>query len=144
MDRCLLDTNTVSDVIDLAKKRSPIVAQRSKAYLRAHGRFTFSEVSRYEILRGLRKKQATSQEERFQVFCDHSERLPVTAEVFDRAASLWAEGQRRGIVVEDVDLIIAASALIQGLTVATSNIRHYEWIVGLPLVNWREPPPGVS
>jgi tRNA(fMet)-specific endonuclease VapC len=105
----------------------------------AYGHFVFSDVSCYEILRGLRKKQAHIQEQRFQVFCGHCERLPVTAEVFDRAATLWAQGQRQGINVDDADLIIAATALIQRLAVATANPRHFEWIDGLSLSNWRDP-----
>ncbi|HEX3658115.1 MAG TPA: PIN domain-containing protein [Pirellulales bacterium] len=139
MDRCLLDTSTLSDVIDLPSKRLVQVAKWSKSYLRAQGHFVFSDVSCYEILRGLRKKQAHIQEQRFQVFCGHCERLPVTAEVFDRAATLWAQGQRQGINVDDADLIIAATALIQRLAVATANPRHFEWIDGLSLSNWRDP-----
>lgn len=138
MDRCLLDTSTLSDVIDLQRRRSPIVAKNSKACLRAYGHFTFSEISCFEILRGLRKKRASSQEQRFRTFREHCERLPVTAEVFDRAATLWAEGQRKGIVIGDADLIIAATALLDGLSLATSNPKYVNWIDGLTLVNWRE------
>ena len=139
MDRCLLDTSTLSDVIDLRAKRLPRVSQRAKSYLRAHGHFIFSEISCYEVLRGLRKKGAIRQEERFHSFCQHCERLPVSPEVFDRAATLWADGQRRGIVVGDADLIIAATALIENFTLTTSNTRHVEWIAGLTLVDWRMP-----
>lgn len=131
MDRCLLDTSTLSDVIDLPSRRSPVGASFSKAYLRAHGRFTFSEISRYEILRGLRKKRARVQEQRFQAFCERSERLPVTAEVFDRAATLLADGQLQGIAVDDADLIIAATALLQGLPLVTANTKHFQWIDGI-------------
>jgi tRNA(fMet)-specific endonuclease VapC len=138
MDRCLLETSTLSDVIDLSKKRSPTVAKNSKAYLRAHGHFIFSEISSFEILRGLRKKRAASQVQRFHVFRQHCERLPVTAEIFDLAATLWAEGQRRGIVIGDADLIIAATTLANGLTLATANPVHVDWIDGLKYVDWRE------
>ena len=138
MDRCLLDTSTLSDVIDLLTKRSALVAKRSKAYLRAHRHFTFSDVSCYEILRGLRKKQARIQEQRFQEFRRHSECLPVAPDVFDRAATLWAKGQRQGIAVDDADLIIAATALVHGLALITANPRHFEWIDGLTVANWRD------
>lgn len=137
MDRSLLDTSTLSDVIDLPSKRSPQVARQAKVYLREHRHFCFSEISCYEILRGLRKKQAPVQEARFHVFCQHCERLPVTADVLDRAATLWADGQRQGMVVDDADLVIAATALLQGLSVVTANPRHFDWISGLAISNWR-------
>lgn len=139
MHRSLLDTSTLSDVIDLPNKRPSHVAKHAKAYLRAHHHFSFSEISRYEELRGLRKKQAQVQEQRFETFCQHCERLPVTAEVLDRAATLWAEGQRRGIVVDDVDLVIAATALVETLALVTANPRHFEWIEGIVISNWRDP-----
>jgi tRNA(fMet)-specific endonuclease VapC len=138
MDRCLLDTSAVSDVIRPPSKRLPAVAKHLKRYLHAHGRFTFSEVSCYEVLRGLRKKHATEQLQRFAEFCQHAELLPVSYDVLDRAASLWAEGQNRGITVGDGDLMIAATAMLQGLTLVTANTRHFKWIDGLTLVDWRK------
>ena len=88
MDRCLLDTSALSDIIQPAAKRSPHVAQHLRSYLRAHGRVTISEISCYEVLRGLRKKHATMQIKRFEEFCQRSELLPITYAVLDRAASL--------------------------------------------------------
>ena len=41
--------------------RDPRVRERATAYLAAHGRFTFSIITRYEILRGLRAKRADRQ-----------------------------------------------------------------------------------
>jgi tRNA(fMet)-specific endonuclease VapC len=77
MDRCLLDTSALSDVISPSVKRRPSVAKHLKQYLRAQGRLTFSEISCFEVLRGLRKKRAAIQLERFAEFCRHSELLPV-------------------------------------------------------------------
>jgi tRNA(fMet)-specific endonuclease VapC len=139
MDRCLLDTSVLSDVMLPAAKRPSNVERHLKGYLRAQGRLSFSEISCYEVLRGLRKKRATAQLRRFTEFCHHCELLPVTFDVFDRAASLWADGQRQGIVIDDSDLMIAATAMILELRLVTSNTRHFAWIVGLPLLNWREP-----
>jgi tRNA(fMet)-specific endonuclease VapC len=138
MDRCLLDTTALSDVIRPAHKRDPNVAKNLKQYLRAHGRFTFSEVSCYEVLRGLRKKRAANQIRQFTEFCAHAELLPVTYEVLDRAATLWADGQLQGRTVGDGDLMIAATAVLRRLPLVTENRRHFEWIAGLSLVDWRQ------
>lgn len=138
MDRSLLDTTTLSDLIQPDRKRSAITDVRLARYLTQWGQVTFSHVSCFEILRGLRKKQATVQIRNFEELCRRSELLPVTYAVFDRAAELWAAGQNRGITVEDADLIIAATALIENLAVATTNVRHFSWIHGLTVTDWRE------
>jgi tRNA(fMet)-specific endonuclease VapC len=138
MDRALLDTCTVSDVIRPASKRRATIAQHLKQYLRSHGRLTFSEITCYEILRGLRKKQAVLQEQQFVGFCQHVELIPVSLQVLDRAAALWSEGSRHGKSTDDSNLIIAATALEQQMPLVTSNAAHFDWIKGLQLLNWRE------
>lgn len=138
MDRSLLDTCTISDVIRPPAKRLPSVTRYLGQYLRQHGRLCFSEMSCYEILRGLRKKGAATQEQQFVEFCRRAELYTVDYAVLDRAAALWADGQRSGIAVDDVDLVIAATALSHGLLLVTSNTRHFGWIKGLRLLDWRE------
>jgi tRNA(fMet)-specific endonuclease VapC len=139
MELSLFDTSAISDVIAPQAKRSLVVASHLIRYLAEHNRLTFSQISCYEILRGLRKKSALRQLERFADFCRHSDLLPVTYAVLDLAAELWAEGRKRGIIVEDSDLIIAATALSHGRTLVTSNPRHFDWIDGITTQNWRLP-----
>lgn len=54
----LLDTNAISDIIRAPSKRRSTVTAHASAYLLSYGRFSFSELSCYEVLRGLRKKGA--------------------------------------------------------------------------------------
>ena len=58
MAQALLDTDVLSEVI---KGRDSLVAQRAQKYLQTHKRFTFSIITRYEILRGLKAKVALQQ-----------------------------------------------------------------------------------
>lgn len=134
----LLDTSTVSDIIRAPAKRNSFVSARASAYLRAYARFSFSELSCYEVLRGLRKKGATRQLAHFERFCQPADRKPVSMEILDSAASLWADSQRKGRIVGDCDLIIAATAQFYGLGLVTSNTKHFDWIRGLPLFDWRQ------
>lgn len=62
MPEMLLDTSTLSDII---KGRNRTVTRRARQYLAKHGQFTFSTLTRYEILRGLEAKKATRQLMRF-------------------------------------------------------------------------------
>lgn len=138
MERCLFDTSALSDAIVAPTKRYEAVARRAKQYLRARQRFTFSEISYFEIARGLRKKGSEQQLRVFEIACASSELLPVNFAVLDRAATLWADGARQGILVEDNDVIIAATAILEGLPIVTSNLRHFEWIPEIRVENWRE------
>ena len=136
MDLALLDTDTLSEVL---KQRNATVAQHAVAYLQDHGQFAFSAFTRFEILRGYQESQATRQLPRFAAFCAQSLILPVTDAVFDRAADLWVIARRGGHPHGDADLIIAATALAQGLELVTGNTQHFAWIPGLTLVDWRQP-----
>ena len=66
MDLALLDTDQLSEVIKL---RNPVVRQRALAYSQTHTQLAFSAITRYEITRGYREKNASKQLARFAVFC---------------------------------------------------------------------------
>jgi predicted nucleic acid-binding protein len=88
---------------------------------------------------GPRKKGATKQLADFDRFCKPADRKHVSMEILDSAASLWVESQRVGRIIGDCDLIIAATAQFVGLGLVTSNTRHFDWIRGLQLFDWRQP-----
>jgi tRNA(fMet)-specific endonuclease VapC len=136
MDPALLDTDILSEVIKL---RDPNVRQRALDYTQAHGQLAFSSMTRYEILRGYRDLNATTQLARFAVFCQHAIVFAVTDAVFDRAADLWVTGRRGGHPHDDADLIIAATALEHGRVLVTGNTAHFAWIPGLRIEDWRQP-----
>lgn len=136
MDPALLDTDILSEVIKL---RNVTVQQKALAYTQVLGQLAFSSVTRYEIIRGYRDQNATTQLARFAVFCQHALVLAVTDAIFDRAADLWVIGKRGGHPHEDADLIIAATALEHGRVLVTGNTPHFAWIPGLRLEDWRQP-----
>jgi len=135
----LLDSSTLSDVIRPDERRSPQVAAHLKLYLARYSQLTFSELSYFEILRGLLKKSASAQIAQFEEFCSRSLVIPVSRPVLGRAAFLWSSGQRQGIVVDDADLIIAATAIEAGISIVTANPKHFRWIEGLDVIDWRNP-----
>jgi len=131
----LLDTDILSEVL---KQRDNNVLQAARVYLGEWRRFTFSVLTRYEILRGLRAKSAVRQELAFDALCRLSQMLPLTEPIAVRAAAIYAYLQLRGELIGDADILIAATALEYGLAIATGNIVHFERIPGLQVVNWRE------
>ena len=52
----------------------------------------------------------------------------------DCAAKLYADN--RAVNPDDADLFIAAFCIVEGYTLVTANVRHFERIDGLQWVNW--------
>lgn len=136
MDLALLDTDILSELIKL---RNLAVQQKSLAYAQQHGQIAFSAMTRYEILRGYRDQNATTQLARFIVFCQNSLILPVSDITFDLAADLWVAARRGGHPSNDADLIIAATAIEHGRVLVTGNTSHFAWIPHLRIEDWRQP-----
>jgi tRNA(fMet)-specific endonuclease VapC len=129
----LLDTDVLSEVL---KGKQRQLVRAAEQYVREHQRFTFSAITLYEIERGLLAKQATRLLAQFQAIEQASTVLPVTDPILRRAARLWAEAKASGHARNDADLLIAATALEHGLSLATGNQRHFDWIAGLKLESW--------
>ena len=130
----ILDTDILSELL---KQKNLTVIHRAATYLAAHGSFAFSALTRYEVLRGLKAKQATAQLPRFWVFCQQSVIFPITDPILDRAADLWVLAQQQGHPCSDADLLIAGTALEHGRVLVTGNSVHFTWIAGLTLDDWR-------
>ncbi len=110
----------------------------------ARGSFPNAEVSaslitRYEVLRGLRAKNALVQIAAFDRLCAASEVLPLTNAVVRRAAGIYGDLHQRGQLIGDADILIAATAMESGLVCATNNENHFKRIPNLPLDNWLRP-----
>ena len=136
MDAALLDTDML---IEFLKQKNPLVAQHAAAYFQQHSEFAFSAISRYEVLRGIKEKNAVVQAQRFSVFTQHSVILPITDSILNQTADLWVAARRGGHPNGDADLIIAATALESGRVLVTGNTAHFAWIPNLRLADWRQP-----
>lgn len=62
--------------------------------------------------------------------------LPVTQSVVETFANLRADLEVAGTPLDDMDLLIAATAMSHNLTLVTNNEKHFSRIPGLSLVNW--------
>jgi tRNA(fMet)-specific endonuclease VapC len=61
--------------------------------------------------------------------------LPLTDPTVEHFARMRAALRKQGQLIPDMDLLIAATAIEEGLILVTRNARHFERIVGLRLVN---------
>ena len=70
---------------------------------------------------------------RFRRFLGRLALLPLDDAVMERFAYIRAELRRRGQLIPDLDLLIAATALHHDLTLLTRNVRHFNRIPKLRL-----------
>jgi len=131
--KCLLDTSVFSNYLD---GKEP-VTERVSAYLGEHDRLTISTLTWYEVERGLRKIQAERRRRALARLCRECEVLPVDMPVLDRAADVWVQLQRSGRHADEVDILLAATALVRGLAVATKD-GDYANVDGLDVERWGE------
>lgn len=88
---------------------------------RAAGQLHASEITRLEVLAGMR----TSEEEATRSLLSALVWHPVDTEVAERAGMLGRRWLPSHHTIDSADLAIAATAQITGLPLLTTNVRHY-------------------
>lgn len=117
----LCDTNILSE----AMKRQPDL--KVKQWLSAQELVYVSVITVEEIYCGLAYKEAPKQREWFEKFLLLAcEVLPVTLAIAKRSGELRGSFRKKGITRTQADLVIAATAYENNLTLATRNTRDFE------------------
>jgi tRNA(fMet)-specific endonuclease VapC len=123
-----------------------IAAERGELDLAARpsegdaARMAIAAVTASELLHGIYRARKPAQRARREAFVEellsHLPVLPFDLTAARIHARIWAELASRGIVVGAHDLLIAATALASGCTLATRDERSFPKIPGLSLVRW--------
>ena len=130
----LLDT----DILSAIMRKNLSATERARSYLEVHQQFSFSVITRYEVLRGLLAKGAAKQFAAFDKLCVTSRVLPLTDSIIVQAATIYADLHRRGELISDADILIAATAITHGLAIVTNNEAHFRRLRDLQVLNWLE------
>jgi tRNA(fMet)-specific endonuclease VapC len=132
MNKVVLDTDTLSAIM----RQDSTAISRAQGYLSIHPHLTISIITRFEILRGLYAKSATSQIAAFHTMCQSMEVLPLTDAIVVRAADIYGTLHQTGQLVGDADILVAATCLENGCEIVTNNTTHFSRIQGLVVQNW--------
>ena len=97
-----------------------------------------SGVTIVELTHGIQRAGTEERRQRRQAFVDELIRdvrvYPITIETARLAGRIEGHQAARGVTIAFEDLLIAATALELGFGVATGNVRHFEVVPGLPVV----------
>lgn len=132
MQQTLIDT----DILSLFFKGNKKVVTNFKTYINTYSSINFSIITYYEILSGLRHKDANKQLDLFLKFSSINTILPMTTESCNKSAAIYANLRKKGTPVDDIDILIAGIALENKLTLITNNTSHFERIEDLDISNW--------
>ena len=129
----MIDTDTMSYFF----RKNPTVINNFNVYLQSFDYINLSVITYYEILNGLYYKDAKSQLKQFEDFVILNNIIPLTDEIAQKAASIFADLRKKGITIGHNDVLIAATAIVNDMIFVTNNSKHFSHIEELEIVNWR-------
>ena len=132
MKPALIDT----DILSMFFKGNKKVKQNFRAYLNEYNAINFSIITYYEILSGLKHRDANKQIDSFMEFASQNNIIPLTKESTKISAKIYADLRKKGTPVDDIDLLIAGVALENDFIMVTNNSSHFGRIKLLQVENW--------
>jgi predicted nucleic acid-binding protein len=129
-----------SSVVIAAERRGDTVEQLIESVVNATGdqESALSAIGLTELIHGLYRAKTSAIRLRRQSFLDELLTdltvYPYTKEMAMLAGKLDGEQQSKGVVIPFGDLLIGATALSLGYSVLTVNIRHFQQVPGLSVV----------
>lgn len=130
----LLDTNTVSDYL----KGNPGVLNNLKRH--HHSLVAISSITKYELFYGLLKNPQAHKKygEQLRLLFKQAQALVFDEESALLAAEIKQNLTQKGESIGDCDTMIAAIGLQHKTVVVTNNVKHFQRVQNLIVINWRD------
>jgi tRNA(fMet)-specific endonuclease VapC len=127
----ILDTDTLiywlKDIPEVVKKIT----------YHEHKTISASAISRAELYYGAYRSQYVEKNlKAIQKLSDTIKFLPIEEDIEKTYGHIKAELQRTGNVIDDMDILIAATAIATDKVLVTNNEKHFKRIRGLKIENW--------
>lgn len=135
MNGYILDTNMVTAYL----KKNLMVMKRLRQSVSIGYPVMLNAVSYYETRRGLLFAGALTQMAVFERLWQTLGIAMIDQASLDKASEIYADLRSNGQLIEDADIIIAAIALTNDMTLVTNNTTHLSRITGLRLEDWLIP-----
>lgn len=127
-----LDTNILSYILagkyDILGKALDIVE--------AGGTIKIPAVVYYEIKRGLYKATNKDKIRRFELVLENFDIEGMSLNTFMTSAQIYEDLAKDGLVIEDDDIFIGATAIENNAVLVTNNEKHFGRIKGLKIEIW--------
>lgn len=125
-----------TDILSMYMKGNTNVIKNFESYINEHGFVYISRLTVLEILGGLKAKNAIKQIADFRNVLKKHQILELTEISVEISSDIFAQLCKKGRHSGNYDILIAGIAMANDLTLSTNNLKDYENIDGLALVNW--------
>ncbi len=132
MKPSMIDT----DILSLFFRNHPKIAESFTSYLALYKKLSFSIITYYEIVSGLKHRDADNKLSRFLEFASKNTVLPLTTKSVTISSEIYAELRKCGKPLDDIDLLIAGTAIANQMVFVTCNKHHFERIKTLEIEDW--------
>jgi len=131
MLKYLLDTNIVIDVLKRRPKEVLDIFNTNAS------RMAISSITLSELVYGAEKSINTDKNlEAVEEFVSHLEVLPYDAKASQHYGQIKAALEKKGQIIGENDIHIAAHAISHGLILVSNNVREFKRVPNLALENW--------
>jgi tRNA(fMet)-specific endonuclease VapC len=131
MIKFLLDTNIVIYVL----KKRPL--EVLKIFNANASRMAISSITLSELIYGAEKSANIAKNlEAIEDFVSHLEVLPYDARASQHYGQIKSALEKKGKIIGENDIHIAAHAISQGLILVTNNLKEFKRVPNLALENW--------
>jgi len=120
----LIDSDVLIDFLKAKKNAIKVLGK-----LKPNERCT-SIICVGEILEGLAEKQKG----KFQKLTDLISVYDVNLKVMVKFSEIRKELRKKGNLIDNFDILIAATCVVYGLTLITNNLKHFERVEGLKIL----------
>lgn len=124
MKPTLVDT----DILSMYFRGDETVKTNFEKYIERYGKVNLSIITYYEIVSGLKHRDARKQLDSFLGFAAQNTILSLTEQSVTTSAEMYADLRKKGQPVDDIDLLIAGIAVSNDLVLATNNESHFKRI----------------
>jgi tRNA(fMet)-specific endonuclease VapC len=126
-----------TDILSYLLSGDTAIHKKVAESLKIGEQIALTSINVYETLKGLRYRNNQNKEIQFKKFLTKIIVYSLDDNAVSEAANIYAELRKRGNIIGDADILIAAIVKNNSGTLISNNIKHYQFIKGLNLINWK-------
>jgi predicted nucleic acid-binding protein len=125
-----------SNIISFYLKGNTAVIENIEKTINEDHTIVITPIAYYEVKRGLMLIGADKQLRKLETLCNLFPVGELGDYLLEESIKIYVQERKAKRNTEDADIFIAAFCILNDYTLVTDNVKHFQNITGLHLVNW--------